>query len=107
MCNTIKNEIECAVVYKSPSQTHMIGVVYEDKNTVEHEAVKYPNAFALINKFLKEHNYESPYFRFYSQMEGVTTVDVGSWSEFFYVLEEFGQNPDKYMAFLERKDKNE
>ena len=113
MCNIIettkedKETIECAIVYQSPSQTHMIGVVYEDKNIVENEAIKYPNSFSLINNFLKEQKYKSPYFRFYSTMEGITTVDVGSWNEFFYILEEFGQSPDKYIAFLERKDKNE
>ena len=54
MCNTIeatkgdKETIECAIVYQSPSQTHMIGVVYEDKNTVENEAIKYPNSFDNI-----------------------------------------------------------
>ena len=113
MCNIIettkedKETIECAIVYQSPSQTHMIGVVYEDKHTVANEAIKYPNSFSLINNFLKEQKYKSPYFRFYSTMEGITTVDVGSWNEFFYILEGFGQKQDKYIAFLERKDKNE
>lgn len=113
MCNIIettkedKETIECAIVYQSPSQTHMIGVVYEDKDTVENEVIKYPNSFSLINNFLKEHKYKSPYLRFYSAMEGVTTVDVGSWSEFFYVLEEFGKNSEKYIKFLEGEDNRE
>lgn len=37
----------------------------------------------LISKFLKERNYDSVYTRYFT-LDGITTYDVGSWSEFFF-----------------------
>lgn len=37
-----------------------------------------------INKFLEEHNYKSYYSRSW-EVDGRVKIDVGSWSEFFYI----------------------
>jgi hypothetical protein len=37
-----------------------------------------------VNKFLEDHNYKSYYTRSWVQ-DGVTWLDVGSWSEFFLI----------------------
>jgi len=37
-----------------------------------------------VNKFLEDHNYKSYYTRSWVQ-NGVTWLDVGSWSEFFLI----------------------
>ena len=45
-------------------------------------------AIKEISKFLKAHNFKSYYQRLWNvQMNGeqMTCVDVGSWSEFFYI----------------------
>ena len=47
--------------------------------------------FKIINEFLGEHNYTSYYMRVWDtefQGEPATKVDVGSWSEFFYLVRE-------------------
>lgn len=47
--------------------------------------------FELIKKFLDEHHYKYYYMRFWDtefQGEPATKVDVGSWSEFFYLVKE-------------------
>lgn len=39
-------------------------------------------AFKEMRKFMDEHNFKSYYTRSW-EMNGVTTYDVGSWTEFF------------------------
>ena len=44
-------------------------------------------AFVVINDFLKEHNYKS-YYKVITQLnEKEKRIDVGSWSQFFYIVE--------------------
>lgn len=38
-----------------------------------------------INKFLREHNYKSHYMNVCEYEENKLRIDVGSWTEFFYV----------------------
>ena len=40
--------------------------------------------YNIIDKFLKDHNFKSYYKRIWNE-EGITKIDVGSHSEFFYV----------------------
>lgn len=44
--------------------------------------------YQLINKFLEERNYKSYYIRSWSDSKGVTTLDVGSHTQFFFYKEE-------------------
>lgn len=44
-------------------------------------------AFNLINNFLAEHNYKSYYKRAWKIDDKTTVVDVGSWTEKFYIQE--------------------
>lgn len=41
-------------------------------------------AFKEINKFLNDHNYKSYYTNIH-EVDGRLRIDVGSWSEFFYL----------------------
>lgn len=44
-------------------------------------------AFVVINDFLKEHNYKS-YYKVITQLnEKEKRIDVGSWTQFFYIVE--------------------
>lgn len=38
-----------------------------------------------INKFLDDHNYKSNYMNVCEDDNGRLRIDVGSWSEFFYI----------------------
>ena len=49
-------------------------------------------AYMIINDFLKKHNYKSYYWNINKVEPGLTCVDVGSWSEFFYILEKERSN---------------
>ena len=40
--------------------------------------------FDAIKKFLDEHNFKSYYYRTHV-VDGEVQIDVGSWSEFFYI----------------------
>lgn len=42
-------------------------------------------AYMIINDFLDAYGYKSYYKRTWTTEEGETCVDVGSWSEFFYI----------------------
>lgn len=44
-------------------------------------------ANVIILDFLKAHNYKSYYWRV-TENENETCIDVGSWSEFFYIRKE-------------------
>ena len=49
---------------------------------------KQEEAMKIINNFLNEHNYKSYYCRMWVGCDedgAYTKVDVGSWSEFFYI----------------------
>ena len=50
----------------------------------------------IIKKFLNDHNYKSHYQRMWVE-DGKVTVDVGSWSEFFWISRADGSS----MAFEE------
>lgn len=43
--------------------------------------------FQLIKDFLKAHNYKSYYIRIWKNEEDEIYYDVGSWSEFFVLIE--------------------
>ena len=67
----------------------MIKVIFQ--NYVGHErkignAVDKKEAFRIIDKFLEEHNFKSYYKRVWEE-NGRTKVDVGSWTEFFFLQE--------------------
>lgn len=67
----------------------MYKVIFENSRKQEREigtAVNMDSAYDVIDKFLEEHNYKSYYKRVYG-VNGRTKVDVGSWSEFFYIEE--------------------
>lgn len=44
-------------------------------------------AFLLIESFLTEHNYKASYYRSWTEENGETVIDVGSWSEFFIIAD--------------------
>lgn len=48
------------------------------------EASNRQEAWEIINKFLDDHNYKSYYARVWKS-GNFYAIDVGSWSEFFYV----------------------
>ena len=43
--------------------------------------------FKVINNFLADHNYKSYYKRTWKTDDKTTAVDVGSWTERFYIQE--------------------
>ena len=67
----------------------MYKVIFQNSIHEEREigtAVDMNGAYAVIDKFLDDHNFKSYYKRVWKE-NGRTKVDVGSWSEFFYVEE--------------------
>ena len=52
-------------------------------DTVENEE----SALKVINDFLNDHNYEPYYRRIWEKDDKTTVVDVGSYTEFFYIQE--------------------
>lgn len=68
----------------------MFKVIFENSRHEEREistAVDMEGAYKIIDKFLDEHNFKSYYKNVYEIEKGKTRVDVGSWSEFFYIQE--------------------
>ena len=68
----------------------MYKVTFENSRKQEREigtAVDINAAYKIIDKFLDEHNFKSYYKNVCEIEKGKTRVDVGSWSEFFYVEE--------------------
>ena len=68
----------------------MYNVVFknsEGKKRIIGTAGTESGAFKLINNFLTEHNYKSYYKRTYKTDDKTTAVDVGSWTERFYIQE--------------------
>ena len=65
-------------------------------NRVIGEADTVKECHQIIMKFLDDHNYKSHYQRMWVE-DGKVTVDVGSWSEFFWISRADGSN----MAFEE------
>lgn len=47
--------------------------------------------YRIINEFLEEKNYRSYYTRSWEVDSKTTKVDVGSWSEFFYITKDDSQ----------------
>lgn len=45
-------------------------------------------AHKVIFRFLNNHNYHSPYQRMWEDKDGGIWIDVGSWSDFFYIKKE-------------------
>ena len=67
----------------------MYKVIFQNSRKQEREigtAVDIEGAYKIIDKFLEEHNFKSYYKRVWEE-NGRIKVDVGSWSEFFYVEE--------------------
>ena len=65
-------------------------------NRVIGEADTVKECHQIIMKFLDDHNYKSHYQRMWVE-DGKVTVDVGSWSEFFWISRWDGSS----MAFEE------
>ena len=65
-------------------------------NRVIGEAGTIKECHQIIMKFLDDHNYKSHYQRMWVE-DGKVTVDVGSWSEFFWISRLDGSS----MAFEE------
>lgn len=42
----------------------------------------------IIQKFLNSHNYKAPYWRINAIEDEVEQIDVGSYTEFFYIRKE-------------------
>ena len=68
----------------------MLNVMFENSKgqsrtigTVENEE----SAFKVINDFLTDHNYKAYYKRTWKTDNKTTVVDVGSYTEFFYIQE--------------------
>ena len=67
----------------------MYKVIFQNSRQEEREigtAADMNGAYDVIDKFLDEHNFEIYYRRAWKE-NCRTKVDVGSWSEFFYVEE--------------------
>lgn len=67
----------------------MYKVIFQNSRKQEREigtAADMNGAYDVIDKFLDEHNFKSYYKRVWEE-NGRIKVDVGSWSEFFYVEE--------------------
>ena len=68
----------------------MYKVIFENSRKEEREigtAVDMHESYKIIDKFLEEHNFKSYYKNVCEIEKGKIRVDVGSWSEFFYVQE--------------------
>ncbi len=68
----------------------MLNVIFENsegKKRIIGAAGTESGAFKLINNFLAEHNYKSYYKRTWKIDDNTMAVDVGSWSERFYIQE--------------------
>lgn len=68
----------------------MYKVEFENMNGVRREigrAAQHNEAFKIINNFLNDYNYKSYYFRGWNTKDNEEKVDVGSWNEFFYIVE--------------------
>lgn len=68
----------------------MFKVIFENSRHEEREigtAVYIQGAYKIIDKFLEEHNFKSYYKNVCEIEKGKIRVDVGSWSEFFYIVE--------------------
>lgn len=66
----------------------MYKVIFENSRHKEREigtAVSVDDAYSVIDKFLDDHNFKSYYKRFWEE-NGRIKVDVGSWSEFMYIV---------------------
>lgn len=66
----------------------MYKVIFQNSRKQEREigtAADMNGAYDVIDKFLDEHNFKSYYKRVWEE-NGRTKVDVGSWSEFFYIV---------------------
>lgn len=73
----------------------MYKVIFQNSRNQEREigtAVDMDSAYRVIDKFLDEHKFKSYYKRAWEE-NGRIKVDVGSWSEFFYI-EKYEQSED-------------
>lgn len=68
----------------------MYNVIFENsenKKRIIGIAKTEKTAFKIMDDFLKEHNYKSYYKRTWKTDDKTTCLDVGSWSERFYIKE--------------------
>lgn len=71
----MKQTVKYIVEFGNDNSTRVIG-----------ETESYEETSDIISKFLEEHNYKSRYWRHWiTENKKKIKVDVGSWSEFFYV----------------------
>lgn len=57
---------------------------YSQKREIGRAATS-ERAHQIISQFLKDHNYKSYYWQTSVVSEQTICIDVGSWSEFFYI----------------------
>lgn len=68
----------------------MYKVIFENSRKQEREigtAVDMEGTYKIIDEFLEEHNFKSYYKNVCEIEKGKIRVDVGSWSEVFYIIE--------------------
>lgn len=68
----------------------MYKVIFENSRYEEREigaAFDMNGAYKIIDKFLDDHNFKSYYKNVCEIEKDKIRVDVGSWSEFFYIVE--------------------
>lgn len=70
---------------------HFINTNNSTRNRIIAQVASEKEAYEEIAKFLKEHNYKSYYTRTWYPKENVKRHDVGSWSEFFDLELEKGE----------------
>ena len=84
--------------FQRSNETYLL--IKENVETIE-EALK------EISAFLKRHNYEYHYIRYWTAGNDETTFDVGSWSEFFILAPSDSYFVDSVVGtekdFIERK----
>ena len=68
----------------------MLNVIYKNckgQKRIIGTAETNDEAFKVINDFLADHNYKPYYRRIWEKDDKTTVVDVGSYTEFFYIQE--------------------
>ena len=66
----------------------MYKIIFQNSRHKEREigaSIDMEGAYKIIDEFLDKHNFKSYYKRTWKE-NGRIKVDVGSWSEFFYIV---------------------
>lgn len=86
----------CSILFEGDRGVRVIGAVEEDISNDTTFLSKYPKSLQVVSNFLKEHGFISYYTRSWYVMDGVLKLDVGSHTEFFYIVENYEENKEKY-----------